>query len=118
MKIGLKGLITILGKRYGAELVADQLNKWDGRKVDNFKLYFSEMCRREFERRKENEIDRKWTFEKFQGISKEGKKILEQIIVKDIFKEVQSSTEKERLDKKTKILLRSWNDNDKTITKF
>lgn len=120
MKIGFKALLTILGKRYGDRLVADELAKWDGRKVDDFKLYFSEVCRRAYNLEREKKLERETISRKFddQKMIVSATKILDLIKIKDIHKATKIEDKRSALDKRQKFLIRSWKHENKNILHF
>lgn len=111
-KLPLKSVLTILRKRYGEKLVDGELAKWDGRQVKDFKLYFMEICRRAYNMELEKKIEYEGMVKKAENriITKEGQKILDQILIKDIFRE-REIDDKRELDRKNKILLSSRNEN-------
>ena len=121
MKIGFKGLLTILSRRYGDDLVKSELAKWDGRRVDNFKTYFSKVCKEEFDRQQSKKlserIERESQQRKMQDqvMATHTKDILSKILIKDIWKETKVSDGKLRLDKKTKCLLESFRNDKNTM---
>jgi len=87
----LNYVLAVLRRMYGEKLVNDLFNKWQGKEVKNFKLYFAEICRREYWRIKENDAEMQEIIKSKSGWTKKGlelkNEMLEKIKLKDIFKE-------------------------------